>query len=98
MYIRNDIYPRCYRVYETKEEDTGAEIIQIQIDTVPPTQIIGVYLETNNQVKAKEYAHNKLQKRIEKCIKKGHNVIMMGDFNAPVNESASHTTWQHGKS
>ena len=70
MYIRNDIYPRCLRVYEPKEEDTGAEIIQIQIDTVPPTQIIGVYLETNKPAEAKEYAHNKLQKRVEKCIKK----------------------------
>ena len=34
MYIRNDIYRRCLRVYEPKEEDTGAEIIQIKIDTV----------------------------------------------------------------
>ena len=70
MYIRNDIYPRSLRVYEPKEEDTGAEIIQIQIDTVPPTHIIGVYLETNKPVEAKEYAHKKLQKKVEKCIKK----------------------------
>ena len=88
MYIRNDIYPRCLRVYEPKEEDTGAEIIQIQIDTVPPTQIFGVYLETNKPAEAKEYAHNKLQKRVEKCKRNGHNVVMMGDFNAPVNDSA----------
>ena len=58
------------------------------MDTVPPTQIFGVYLETGKPAEAKEYAHNKLQKRVNKCIKAGQNVILMGDFNAPLNESA----------
>ena len=90
MYIRNFIYPRCLRIFDPKkeEEETGAEIMQIQIDTVPPTSIFGVYLETGKPVEAKEHAHKMLQKRVEKCTKKGHNVIMMGDFNAPVNDSA----------
>ena len=89
MYIRNDIFARTLRVYEPKEENTVAELIQIQIlDTVPLTQIFGVYLETNKTAEAKEYAHNKLQKRVQKCIKAGQNVMMMGDFNAPINDSA----------
>ena len=34
------------RVYAQKEEETGAEIIRLQMDTIPPTNIFGVYLET----------------------------------------------------
>ena len=88
MYIRNDLYARTLRVYAPNEEKTGAEVIQMQIDTVPPTQIFGVYQETGIPAEAKEYAHNKLQKRVEKCTRAGQNVILMGDFNAPLNETA----------
>ena len=96
MYIRNDIYPRCLRIFDPKkeEEETGAEIMQIQIDTIPPTSIFGVYLETSKPVEAKEHAHKMLQKRVEKCTKNGHNVIMMGDFNTHLMTQSSHTTWQ----
>ena len=27
-----------------------------------------------------------LKKRVDECIRKGHNVIMMGDFNTPLND------------
>ena len=37
---------------------------------------------------AKEYAHNNLQKRVTECKKAGRNVILMGDFNAPLNDTA----------
>ena len=35
MYIRNDIYPRCLRIFDPKreEEETCAEIMHIQLDT-----------------------------------------------------------------
>ena len=85
MYVRNDIYPRILRIYDSDkdEETSGAEIIQIQLDTVPATSIYGIYLETNKKVEEKEHAHRMLKKRVDECIKKGHNVIMMGDFNTP---------------
>ena len=69
MYIRNDIYPRCLRIFDPKkeEEETGAEIMQIQIDTIPATSIFGVYLETSKPVEAKEHAHKMLQKRVEQA-------------------------------
>ena len=72
MYIRNDIYPRCLRIFDPKkeEEETGAEIMQIQIDTVPPASIFGVYLETGKPVEAKEHAYKMLKKRVEKCTQK----------------------------
>ena len=37
----------------------GAEIIQLQMDTIPPTNIFGVYLETKKSAEEKEYAHKK---------------------------------------
>ena len=55
MYVRNDLYARMVRVYAQKEEDTGAEVIQLQMDTVPPTNIFGVYLETGKLAEDKEY-------------------------------------------
>ena len=54
-----------------EEEETGAEIIQIQIDTIPATSIFGVYLETSKPKEDKEHAHKMLQKRVDKCIKTG---------------------------
>ena len=64
MYVRNDLMARMVRVYAQKEEDTGAEVIQLQMDTIPPTNIFGVYLETGKLAEDKEYAHNKLKKRV----------------------------------
>ena len=89
MYIRKDLYARTVRVYATNEEKTGAEVIQMQQgDTVPPAQIFRVYHETGKPAEAKKYAHNKFKKRVEKCTRAGQNVILMGDFNAPLNETA----------
>ena len=88
MYVRNDIYPRCLRIFDQNkdEELSGAEIIQIQLDTIPATSIYGLYMETGKLKDEKEHAHKMLQKRVDNCIKKGHNVIMMGDYNTPLND------------
>ena len=60
----------------------------MQMDMVPPTQIFGVYQETQKLADAKEHAHKILYKRVSECTKLGRNVILMGDFNAPINETA----------
>ena len=66
MYVRNDIYPRILRIFDSDkdEELSGAEIIQIQLDTVPPTSIYGIYLETGKLKPEKEHAHRMLKKEI----------------------------------
>ena len=46
------------------------------------------YLKLGKLAGAKEYAHNNLQKRVTECKKAGQNVILMGDFNAPLNDTA----------
>ena len=69
MYVRNDIYPRCLRIFDQDkdEELSGAEIIQIQLDTIPATSIFGLYMETGKLKDEKEHAHKMLQKRVDKC-------------------------------
>ena len=81
MYVRNDLYPRILRIYDSNEEEemSGAEIIQIQLDTVPKTSIYGIYLETGKSVEEKEHAHTMLKKRVDECISRGHNVMIMDD-------------------
>ena len=44
IWVRNNLMDRMVRVYAQKEEETGAEVIQLQMDTTPPTKIFGVYL------------------------------------------------------
>ena len=44
------------------------------MDTIPPKNIFGVYLETGKPDEEKKYAHQ--------------NVILMGDFNAALNDTA----------
>ena len=78
MYIRNDLYARTVRVHEPNKEKTGAEVIQMKMDTVLPKQIFGLYQETGKPAEAKEYGHNKLQKRVGKCTRAGQNMILMG--------------------
>ena len=53
IWVRNDLMDRMVRVYAQKEEETGAEIIQLQMETIPPKNIFGVYLETRKPVEEK---------------------------------------------
>ena len=61
------------RVYAPKEEDTGSEIIQLQMDTIPPTNIFGVYQETGKPDEEQEYADQCLRKRMTECKDQGQN-------------------------
>ena len=88
MYVKNYIYSRIIRIYDKDEEEekSGSEIIQIQIDTVPKTSIYGLYLETGKSVEEKEHAHTMLKRRVDEDTRRGHNVLMMGDFNTALND------------
>ena len=88
IWVRADLMDRMVRVYAPKEDDKGSEIIQLQMDTIPPTNIFGVYLETGKPDEEKEYAHQNLKQRVTECKNEGQNVILMGDFNAPLKDTA----------
>ena len=47
-----------------------------------------MYQETGKTDEDKAYAHQGLKQRVAKCKNEGQNVILMGDFNAPLNNTA----------
>ena len=57
------------------------------MDTLPPTNIFGVYQETGKPTEEVEYGHASLRKWVTECEERGQNIILMGDFNAPLNVS-----------
>ena len=61
--------------------------VMLQMDTIPSTNIFGVYQETGKPAEEAEYANASLRKRVTECEERGQNVILMGDFNAPLNVS-----------
>ena len=87
IWVRADYMDRMVRVYAPDEDKIGSEVIQLQMDTLPPTNIFGVYQETGKPTEEVENAHASLRKRVTECEERGQNVILMGDFNAPLNVS-----------
>ena len=64
IWVRADYMDRMVRVYATKEEATGSEIIKLQMVTIPPTNIFGVYQETGKPDGEAEYPNTSpVQKR-----------------------------------
>ena len=62
------------RVYDPEDKDIGREVIHLLMDTLPPTNIIGVYQETGKGKDEIENAHRILMNRVknvktkEKCL------------------------------
>merc|ERR1711892_827696 len=88
MYVKKYLYDKSVRIYDKDgdEEKKGAEIIQLLINSVPKTSIYGVYMETGKDNEDKAHAHQRLTGRVEDDIKNGYNVLIMGDFNTPLND------------
>ena len=83
----------CYlnqivRVYDPEDKDIGREVIHLLMDTLPPTNIMGVYQETGKGKDEIEKAHRIIRNRVKKCKDAGQVCILMGDFNAAVNDTA----------
>ena len=80
IWVRADYLDRMVRVYDPDDDNIGSEVIQLQMDTLPPTNIFGVYQETGKTTEEVEIAHIVLRRRVTECEAKGQNVILMGDF------------------
>ena len=76
------------RVYDPEDSDIGSEVIPLLMDTLPPTNIISVYQETGKGKEEIENAHRVLRNRVKRCEEKGEVCILMGEFNAAINDSA----------
>ena len=43
IWVRESYLDRMVRVYDPEDDNIGSEVIHLQMDTIPPTTIIGVY-------------------------------------------------------
>ena len=98
IWVRADYMDRMVRVYDPDEDKIGSEVIQLQMDTLPPTNIFGVYKETGKPIEEVENAHASLRKRVTECEERGQNLVLMGIINAPLNVSENHSSQQQIKS
>ena len=78
---------RMVRVYDPDDDKIGSEVIQLQMDTLPPTNIFGVYQETGKSMEEVEITNRVLRRRVTECEARGQNIVLMEDFNAPLNFS-----------
>ena len=53
IWVRADLMDRMVRVYAQNKEDTGSEIIQLQMDTIPRQTFSGCTKKQENQMKKK---------------------------------------------
>ena len=88
MWVKEYYHDRMVRVDDPEDKHIGSEIIHLLLDTLPPTNILGVYQETGITAKQAEEAHRVLRNKVTRCEASGQVCILMGDFNAPINDSA----------
>ena len=58
------------------------------LDTLPPTNIIGVYQQTGITAEQSEDAHRVLRNKVKKYEESGQVCILIGDVNAAINDIA----------
>ena len=88
LYVRDEYTKRHLRV--TEEEEKGTEIIHVRMESIPPINIIGVYMDTN-QTKAKaENTHNIITEKVQSRDIAGENCV--GDTNAAINRNFNKVT------
>ena len=85
-YIHKEIFVFCKNLSPkkyTKNSKKSRRITQGK----PPTNIMGVYQETGKSPEQIENAHRVLRNKVKKCEESGQVYILMGDFNAAINDS-----------
>ena len=90
-YTRNSVHEHVLGI---PEEDKELEIIHLLIkNTVPNTNIIGVYLDCEKDAIKTERVWTKLVGKVETALGRGEEVILIGDFNRPLQATIpSHVT------
>ena len=81
-YMRNSMHEHILRI---PEEDKELEIIHLLVkNTVPNTNIIRVYLDCEKDAIKTERVWTKLVGKVETALGRGEEVILIGDFNRPL--------------
>ena len=66
MYVKNEYYDKMVRIKDPDDKKIVSEIIHILINTLPPTNIIGVYQETGITNYEADEAHKVLENKVTK--------------------------------
>ena len=77
MCVKDYYHERMVRVYDPEDKNIGSEIIHLLLDTLPPTNIMGVYQETGITSEQIEDAHRVLRNKVKKCEESGRVCILM---------------------
>ena len=64
IWVRADYLDRMVRVYDPDDDKIGIEVIQLQMDTLPPKNTFGVYQDTGKSMEEVEIAHRVLRRRV----------------------------------
>ena len=88
MWVKDYYHDGMVRLDDPEDNNIGSEIIHVLLDTLPPKNIMGVYQETVITAEQIKDAHRVLRNKVKKCKESGQVCILMGDFNAPINDSA----------
>ena len=60
MWVKDCYHERMVRVYDPEDKNIGREIIHLLLDTLTPTNIMGIYQETDKSPEQIENAHRVL--------------------------------------
>jgi hypothetical protein len=81
-YTRKSVHEYILRI---PEEDKELKIIHLLVkNTVPNTNIIGVCLDCKKDAIKTEHVWTKLVGKLETALRRGKEVILIGDFNRPL--------------
>ena len=65
MWVKDYYHERMVRVYAPEEKNIRSEIIHVLLDTLPPTNIMGVYQETGITSEQNEDAQSVLRNKVK---------------------------------
>ena len=67
IWVKEYYHKRIVRINDPAYKNIGSEIIHLLLDTLPPTNIMGVYQETEITNDEANKAHRVLKNTVRKC-------------------------------
>ena len=74
---------------EAEEDTVGSEFIHLRLEGSPSVNIISVYLEPGNSGDCAKKTHKTLEDKVQKCVNKGEECLIMEDMNAAINDNTN---------
>ena len=88
MYVRDGYIPTTLIINEKEENTVGSEFIHLRLAALPSLNMIGVCLEPATTSEAAIKTKKVLTDKVQRCVDRGENCVIMGDMNAAINDNA----------